>query len=427
MANSQKLYQPGSQNAPFGLRNTNPEGSNYQGDSIGGNAVESNLIEKAIKDAIFDSAPKQFDALKLAFSKAPIEKGSDEFEYLETGFGRNALTVLVGAALVAASAGAQVTQTVTLDAASLEYASIDLLVTYPDGTEGVIQDITGAVATIGSRTNVGLSAIGVADTFSVRSTIEGDGMDTFSVYQRTETITRYNYVQFFMRAKRWAKVELQKYINQGTTNYIDVDKKQKMKQLRIDLFASYFNGHRGEYQIANGIIAKSMGGIFPSMQAAGSLSANPTLAGLQSAFEKLAFATNFKAEGGTRFIYGSDEMLYEFSKIYKQPGLRYEPNNETANLKLKRIEIGTQNWVLVPCELFRENSVFPDSWKNKLLFLDVESIRSVKMKGLPTYEMGATLDRRNNGTRENYQDWYCGAQFSLEFNNPLGCFSIDVQ
>jgi hypothetical protein len=230
-----------------------------------------------------------------------------------------------------------------------------------------------------------------------------------------------------MRAKRWAKIELQKFINQGTTNYIDVDKKQKMKQLRIDLFASYFNGHRGEYQIANGIIAKSMGGIFPSMQAAGSLSANPTLAGLQSAFEKLAFATNFKAEGGTRFVYGSDEMLYEFSKIYKQPGLRYEPNIETANLKLKRIELGTQNWVLVPCELFRENSVFPDSWKNKLLFLDVETIRPVKMKGLPTYEMGATLDRRNNGTRENYQDWYCGAQFSLEFNNPLGCFSIDVQ
>jgi hypothetical protein len=252
-------------------------------------------------------------------------------------------------------------------------------------------------------------------------------MDSFSVYQRTETITRYNYVQFFMRAKRWAKVELQKYINQGTTNYLDVDKKQKMKQLRVDLFASYFNGHRGEYQIANGIIAKSMGGIYPTMVEAGSLSANPTLAGLQDAFEKLAFATNFKAEGGTRFVYASDEMLYEFSKIYKQPGLRYEPNNETANLKLKRIELGTQNWVLVPCELFRENSVFPDSWKRKMLFLDVETIRPVKMKGLPTYEMGATLDRKNNGTRENFQDWYCGAQFSLEFNNPLGCFYIDVQ
>ena len=429
MAGNQQLYVPGSQNSPFGLKNTNAQGSNYGPGALPGGGIESNLIQKAIKEAIFDAAPKQFDALKLAFAQAPIEKGSDEFEYLETNFGRNALVVNTGAALVAGAANTQVTQSITLDTGSIQYASIDLLVSYPDGSEGVIQDLntTTGVITVGSRTGVGLSAVNAGETLAIRSSIEGDGMDSFSVYQRTETITRYNYVQFFMRAKRWAKVELQKYINQGTTNYLDVDKKQKMKQLRVDLFASYFNGHRGEYQIANGIIATSMGGIYPTMVEAGSLSANPTLAGLQDAFEKLGFATNFKAEGGTRFVYASDEMLYEFSKIYKQPGLRYEPNNETANLKLKRIELGTQNWVLVPCELFRENSVFPDSWKRKMLFLDVETIRPVKMKGLPTYEMGATLDRKNNGTRENFQDWYCGAQFSLEFNNPLGCFYIDVQ
>lgn len=423
---SQQLYQPGPQNAPFGLLNTNAQGSFY-GANSGFSAAESNLIQKAIKEAIFDAAPAQYDALKLAFSQAPLEKGSDEFEYLETNFGRNALEINAISAAVVAVPGAQVTQTYTLAAASVQYASIDLIVSFPDGTEGVIQDITGNVITVGSLTSAGLSGVAVGDTLAIRSTIEGDGMDTFSVYQRTEVITRYNYVQFFMRAKRWAKVELQKYMNQGTTNYLDVDKKMKMKQLRVDLFASYFNGTKGEYQIANGIIAKSMGGIFPTMVEAGSLSANPTLSGLQPAFEKLAFATNFKAEGATRFIYAADEMCYEFSKIYKQPGLRYEPNNEIANLKLKRIEIGTQNWVLVPCELFRENSVFPDAWKRRILCLDIEAIRPVKMKGLPTYEIGSTLDRKNNGTRENYQDWYCGAQLSLEFNNPLGCFYIDVQ
>ncbi len=423
---SQELYSPGPQNSPFGLLNTNAQGSFY-GTNSGFSAEESNLIQKAIKEAIFDAAPAQYDALKLAFSKSPKEYGSDEFEYLETTFGRNPLEVAANAGVVAPSAGNQVTQTVTVTAGSLQYASIDLIVSYPDGSEGVIQAITGSDLTIGSLTSAGLPALTAGQTFAIRSTIEGDGMDTFSVYQRTETITRYNYVQFFMRAKRWAKVELQKHINQGTTNYLDVDKKIKMKQLRVDLFASYFNGTKGEYKIANNIIAKSMGGIFPTMVEAGSLTANPTVSGLQAAFEKLAFATNFKAEGGTRFIYATDEMCHEFSKIYKQPGLRYEPNNEIANLKLRRIELGTQNWVLVPCELFRENSVFPDAWKNRILCLDVESIRPVKMKGLPTYEVGSTLDRRNNGTRENYQDWYCGAQLSLEFNNPLGCFYIDVQ
>ena len=149
MANSQKLYSPGPQNSPFGLVNTNPQGSNYQGDAI--SALESNLIEKAIKEAIFDAAPKQFDALKLAFAQAPIEKGSDEFEYLETGFGRNALEIdtPVGGASngsVTAFPGAQVTQTYTLTTASLDYVSIDLLITYPDGTEGVIQSITGTTS-----------------------------------------------------------------------------------------------------------------------------------------------------------------------------------------------------------------------------------------------------------------------------------------
>jgi len=431
MPTGQNLYVPGAQNAPFGNRNTNPEGSNYPADAIG-NPLTSNLIQKAIKEAIFDAAPAQYSALKLAFARAPIEKGSDEFEYLETGFGRTALEVVAptgtaALAAVPAVAGTQVTQILTLSTSSLDYVSKDLLITYPDGTEGVIQDIIGTNITIGSRTNVGLSAVAVGDTFAIRSTIEGDGMDTFSVFQRTEVITRYNYVQFFMRVKRWTTIELQTHVNQGTTNYLDVDKKEKMKQLRVDLFVSYFNGHRGEYQIANGIIAKSMGGIFPTMVNAGSLSANPTKAGLKVAFEKLAFATNHLAEGGTRFIYGADETLNTLSEIYKQPGLRYEPSNETANLKLRRIELGTQNWVLVPCELFRENSAFPDSWKNRLLCLDLETIRTVKMKGLPTYELGITLARGQNGSRENFKDYFCGAQFSIEFNRPVGSFYIDIK
>ena len=426
MATGQQLYTPGSQNSPFGNLPLNPQGSNYATLS-GFTTEETILIQKAIKEKIIDTAPAQYDVLKLAFSKTPKEYGSDEFEYLETGFGRNPLVINAISASVAASAGTQVIQVVTLDAASVKYASKDLIITYPDGTEGVIKSISGNDITVGSLTSAGLSATAVGQTFAIRSTIEGDGMDTFSVYERTETLTRHNYIQFFMRAQRWDKVEMQKHINQGTTDYLNVDKAMKMKQLRVDMFVSLINGHKGEFSIANGKIAKSMGGIYPTMVEAGSLSANPTLSGLQSAFESLAFATNFKAEGATRFLFGTDEMLNEFSKIYKQPGLRYEPSNETANLKLRRIELGTQNWVLVPCELFRENSAFENAWKRRILAVDMESITPVKMKGLPVYEMGSTLNRKDNGTRENYTDFWVGGHLSLEFSNPLGCFYIDVQ
>jgi len=426
MATGQQLYTPGSQNSPFGNLPLNPQGSNYATLS-GFTTEETILIQKAIKEKIIDTAPAQYDVLKLAFSKTPKEYGSDEFEYLETGFGRNPLVINAISASVAASAGNQVVQVVTLDAASVKYASKDLIITYPDGTEGVIKSISGNDITVGSLTSAGLSATAVGQTFAIRSTIEGDGMDTFSVYERTETLTRHNYIQFFMRAQRWDKVEMQKHINQGTTDYLNVDKAMKMKQLRVDMFVSLINGHKGEFSLANSKIAKSMGGIYPTMVEAGSLSANPTLSGLQSAFESLAFATNFKAEGATRFLFGTDEMLNEFSKIYKQPGLRYEPSNETANLKLRRIELGTQNWVLVPCELFRENSAFENAWKRRILAVDMESITPVKMKGLPVYEMGSTLNRKDNGTRENYTDFWVGGHLSLEFSNPLGCFYIDVQ
>mgnify|MGYP003634295719 CR=1 FL=1 len=423
---SQQTYTPGVQNAPFGLSQANAQGSFYGAESSLSPA-ETNLLRKDIKRKLFDAAPKQFDSLKLVFSTTPVEHDSDEFEYVEYTFGRSPLTAASTASALTAAGTTIQTYTFDLDAASLDHVSVDLIITFPDNSEGVISNISGATITVGTRAGAGLPAVAIGDVFAIRSTIEGDGADSFSTYQRTETITRYNYVQFFLRAKRWDKIELTKWENTGTTNFLDVDKEQKKKQLRVDLFVSYFNGHRGEYALANSKIAKSMGGIYPSMVAAGSLSANPTVAGLQAAFEQLAFITNFKAESATRFIYGTQQNLNNFSKIYKQPGLRYTPDNEMANLNLTMIEFGGMKFVLVPCELFREQSCFPASWSKRLLVLDLDTIRPVKMKGIPAFDMGSTLSRGANGSRENYKDWWCSAQLSLEMNNPQASFSIDVQ
>ncbi len=418
-------YVPGLGNLPFGNRNTNPEGSFYSGDSEY-NPVESDLIAKAIKYAIFDAAPAQYDSLKVLFSKPFSEKNLDEFSYKEKSFGRSPIEAagVVGAA--GAVPGAHQTQAITLTGPSLIRISPDLIIIYPDGTHGVIQSIAGAVITVNSLTNGGLPAVAIGDVFAIQSTVRSDGMDYFSNYERLDDITRYNYIQFFLRARRWAKVELQKYINAGTTNYLASDKEEKMKQLRIDMFNSFWNGVRGEYTISSGYAAKAMGGIYPTMQAAGAASANPTLAGLKATFETLAFQTNFKSEGATRFIYGTDEILNEFSNIYKQPGLRYEPNNEIANLKLSRIRLGTSDYVLVPCELWREESCFESSWARRVIILDQETVRPVKMKGIPALEMGQT-DNLKKGSREDYTDWWCRAQLSIEFNNPVASFSLDIQ
>lgn len=423
MANTN--YEPGIGNAPFGNLNTNPQSSFYGAESEFG-VNEQNLIQKSIRKAIFDAAPAQFNSLKLLYAKSMKEYGNDEFEYLEKTFGRTPLEAATGVAAQAAVAGAHQVQSFDLTAGALQYATEDLIIIYPDGSQGVIATIAGSTITVNSLTNKGLPAVTIGDSFSIRSTIVADGMDYFSNYSRLETITRYNYVQFFLRAQRWSRVEMQKYLNSGTTDYLTHDKEEKIKQLRIDMFNSYWNGQRGEFQISGGYVAKSMGGIFNTMIDAGSATANPTLAGLQAAFESLAFQTNYKAEGGTRFIYGTDEVLHEFSKIYKLPSLEYAPNDEIAKLRLKKIEIGTMNFVLVPCELWREESCFPKDWQRRIIVLDQESVTPVKMKGIPAMNMGQT-DNKDRGTREAFTDFWCESQLSLEFNNPVGSFYIDLQ
>ena len=425
------VYSPQEGNIPRGLRNTNPQSSNYANDSEYA-PEESNLIAKAIQYVIFDSAPAQFAAMKVLFEKGIGEVDSDEFEYLEHSFGRTPGEIVAGAETAASAAGlapvpgSSVSNTFNVSADTLQRISISDIITYPNGEEAVIVDITGNIVTVNSRTNAGLPAIAVGDFLAIRSTIMADAQDKFDHYDRLETITRYNYVQFFLRAKRWGHVELQKYINKGTTDYLEKDKQQKIRQLRYDMFISFWNGHRGEYTLEGNRVAKSMGGIYPTMIAAGSAQSNPTLGGLPAAFETLAMSTNFKSLGEKRFIYGTHQALHELSKAYKLPGLRYTSEDKDINLDLEMIEVGGAKYVMVPCEIWREPSCFPADWAKRLIILDQDTVEPVKMKGIPFLEMGET-DNLQNGTREQYVDYWCKGQLSLKFNNPLASFILDIQ
>lgn len=423
---STRVYSPGAGNSPFGNLHANAEGSNYATES-GYSATETILLEKALKKAIFDSAPEQFNALKLVFEKQIEDEISDEFTFLEKTFGRSPVEADAISAAVAAVPGSEVTQAITVTAASVNNIAVDDVLTYPDNTKAIVRSIVGLVVTVASLTSDNLPAVADGDIFAIHGTIQGDGASSFSHYDRMDVVERYNYIQFFLRAQRWNRIELQKHINGGKTNYLEMSKAEKMKQLRYDLFTAFFNGTRGEFKLASTIPAKAMGGILPTMQAAGAMNGTPTLAGLRSNFETLAFKTNHKKEGGVRMIYGIDEMLYEVCKVFKHDGIRYAPNDTIANMNLTEYKIGTMRFVPVPCELFKETSCFPSSWQRKLLILDQETITPIKMKGIPAMDSGETLDKGKNGTREGFKDFYVEANLSLRFNNPLGSFSLDVQ
>jgi len=423
---SETLYTPGQQNSPFGLVEANPQGSNYPGLSAF-SPTEENLIAKAIQREIFDAAPAQYNALKIIFQKEFEEVGSDEFEYLEQTYNRTALVANSAPVAVPGVANTQVTQVITLTAATIGFVSPDMIIVYPNNVKGVVKSIAGNVITVGSLTSGGLPAVAVGDVIACMSSIDADGMDYFSVYERTNVITRFNFIHLFLRARRWDRVELLKFQNMGTTNYLDIDKANLVKALRTDMFNILFNGEGGEFSISNNNVAKTMWGIYPSMVNAQSASGSTTLAGLQGVFETLALQTNFKAEGSTRFIYATQEMLHELSKIYKTPGTRYAPNDMIAKLNLDEYQFGGMKFVPVPCELFREPANFPSSWARRLLILDQETITPVKMRGLPQFEMGGTLEAQGmNGSRERFKDWYVRGNLSLKMNNPLSSFSIDV-
>lgn len=425
------IYTPGVGGLPFGNQNTNPEGSNYATDSEY-SPVESNMIEKVLKKVIFDAAPVQYNAMKILFSKTIEDRASDEFSFLEHTFGRSPLEIIAGTQTTAASAavvavpGAHVSHTFNLLAGSLSRVSVDDTITYPGNEEGVVVSIVGNVVTVNSRANAGLPGVAAGDVLAIRSTIMADGQNEFNNYSRLDTVTRYNYVQFFLRAQRWGNIELQKQKNLNKTDYLKKDKQELIRQLRYDMFISYFNGHRGEYTLSGNRVAKSMGGIYPTMVDAGASSSNPTLGGLAAAFETLAMATNHKAEGDKRFIYGTHESLHELAKVYKVPGLRYTPTNMTVNLDLQMIEIGGAKYVLVPCELFKEPSCFPAAWAKRLLVLDQDTITPVKMQGFPLIEMNQT-DDLSKGTMAQYVDFSVRGNFSIEFNNPPASFIIDIQ
>lgn len=423
---SRKVYTPGPGNSPYGNTPANAPGSAYPTES-GYTTSSTLLLQRDIERAIFEVIPQQYYALAILFEKQMLEKNMDEFTFLETTFGRTPAEATSSPVAVAAVPGSEVTQVIAMTADSVTRIQPDDEICYPDGTKALVRSIATLNVTVASQTSQGLPAVTSGDVFSITSALAGDGGTTFSHYDRMEVVERYNYIKLFLRARRWTKMELLKYENAGTTDYLTLDKEQIINQLRTDMFVSFFNGTRGEFKLADTRPAKTMGGIVPTMLAAGAMFGTPTSASLVSQFTSYAFKTNFKKVGGVRFIYGTDEKLYELSKAWKEPGVRYTPNDRIADLNLNEYRLGTQRFVPVVCELFKEPSCFPSVWANRLIVLDQETVHPVKMKGLDAFGMGSTLDKGMNGTREGFKDFYAEANLSLQFNNPLGSFVLDVQ
>jgi hypothetical protein len=245
-------------------------------------------------------------------------------------------------------------------------------------------------------------------------------------------VERYNYIQMMERDKRWTRREITKFQNLGTTNYFELDKKEQLDLLLQDMFCSFWNGERGEVDVlvpggAVSYKALTMGGIFPLMVAAGcATSSGVTEATLKEVFESLAFQTDYKTEGATRFIFAQNSLLYALSKVWKEVGVRYRPDDKIGDLNLMEYRIGDMRFVPVATELFKEKAMFPEDWASRIFVLDLDTITPVCMTGYAPIETGQTNPKGVNGSINDYTEWWIQGMLSLKFQNPLSSFYIDT-
>lgn len=411
---------------PRGNQLLNPYGSQYDGTNI------TNLIAQAIERVIYDQSPKQYDPLKL-LNMIPMEDTNlDEFFYKEKVFSREPLTVYSWATPVITLAGTYATEDelpVRVNHVIMKSGVPYIISAVSHSASANSSTITVVVQTGATALDAGGATFATNDVLNIAGPIISDGMDTLGLPTRVRLIERYNYVQLFQRTQRWDTVEMQKLINAATTNYMDFEKNEKLDQIRLDLFVALVAGVRGEFTVieaSGNKKAKCMNGIFPSLVDGGASHASPSLSGLGDAFESLAFSTNHKASGGTRMIFGTDEMLFQIAKLYKEPGIRYTPNDRIADLNLNKYKFGNMDLVPVTCDLFRANGVLGPEWENRLLILDMNAMRRKKIKGLPAQDMGQT-DNKQRGSTFDFTYWWVWAQQSLQFNDVAGSFYIDVQ
>jgi hypothetical protein len=399
--------------ATFSNVNLNAPGSNYAATY---SHDTTKLIEQIFHRLIFDTQPKQFVDLAVLGMKMREQVPSDEFEYAEMGYGRNAIIVGFGGV---GTVTYPTTQTVpTLDTSGV---SVDTLLNYPNDKKGIVVTVTADTSIVVRPLTNGdtLPTLLADDILTVVSTVEADAADDIKNYSRSTPITRYNYVQMIARAMRFGKMERYKYQNAGMfDNYLNMNRQQFVQQFQEDWSNIFWMGTRGEVLLADGTTyAKTADGVHSMMVRAGSMQTSATASTIGDALEDLAMSTEYGALGDRRMLFATPENILKLYKYYKAELVRYTNPEMTINLDLKMIELPSSQIMLVPMPRFKNTNSFPESWQNKMFLLDMESIT-------PKYafpdEYGTTQMRGEvGGGLKTYKDEWATTTFSLQYVNPL--------
>lgn len=372
------------QNAPHGVDRVVAEGTRYLSESAtAAGTVSSELLDKELFRQILDTEPTPYTTLlTLLFSMAPKSVDDLEFAQHESGVSFGPLVVdVAGAALVPAVANTVVTQTIPITAAGFTRIGLNMIVGYPTGSaKGTVTTINSGAGTIvvSSQTGQPLPALVSGDTLTTgHGELVFDGQSGVYSFRRPTTIARYNYIQEIRVLEKWNRNEEEVWRRKGRTDYMSFKEKKLKRDFQYMLAINFLNGKRGQYaSTVSGEYTRGMHGMWPWMQEYGATYVPTPVASGQAVFEAISHNTNYSSND--IIVLGHQEALQLFASWYKNQLVRYEPNDMIANLDLDAIRHAGRNFILTPCNAFRESGMFEPGFANRVFLYDRSLMRPVK-------------------------------------------------
>jgi len=316
---SLQSYTQNVNNAPFGLANTNAPGSPYA--AAYGRGVTSHLM-LPVAPIIFDAQPQQFLDLQYLMAFTTEEAPGDELMWHENVWSRSPIVTNEASTAAPAIPGSTTTTTFDVTADSLNYVYVGQKIHFTDdnGVPNQVSDVDPSTATIEVRSMVGVGIGPVAQIGGVNLTngltAGGDGFQTFSNPVRTKTVRRTNLIEKVGPEQMiWNRLERLKWKNQAQTNFMEVDMRNVLTQLKVSMCQRIWLGQYGEGLVSYSnagetAIAKFTEGIVPSIINNGGAVLNSTMSTVWDDLTTGIFQTNFGPITNERIIFGTPEMLY---------------------------------------------------------------------------------------------------------------------
>jgi len=399
-------------------------------------------LETQIRRRIFDTRPTHYGkAIEfLLVSKTPTLFAGAEASWSEMPDQRIPIVVddgasAAGAVLTAAQApnpGGFRTATIPTTTDILQSVGLNVQLHFRAGGWGFViaKDDNLNTITIRSGASEGLPAIVQGDVITIGAEHRADGERRIVNNSRFDTLNRTNFIPVFSKAMEFGRRAWLERKNGSATNKPEMEEQRLITALLDEATTEMWNGSKAIKRNDIGKDLPGMDGIKTQMLNGGVTPTVTNIAGFQAAFEAKSTSTLFKS--GTTMLVGTNRLLLEVSKQYKELQTRYTPNDTVANMDLSAIKMGGRTHVLFPTDIFADPAHFP-GFGDHLFMIDLDAIEMGGQTGMPFMDIGRTLSNRllsytdPRGSRDDIFSYPVEMCFTPMLVNPLQTALIRVE